>query len=597
MDQQLEEATALQQFKQLVNEKSDSLVSASGEISIWGVTLQPDINDDRTDVILRKFLRVRHFRVQDAFNRLSSTIQWRKDFHIDELLLEDEDDAYSNDLERAFFVFGQDKTNHPVCYTVFEVFQDDELYQKLFSDEAKKQRFLKWRILFMEKAVRKLDFSSGGVSTMVHVVDMKNSPGPHKTELNAAFDSAAKILSANYPDFFEKHVLINAPWWRLALINITASFMTQRVQSKLVSVGPSKSKDTLLTYVEKEKIPTRYDGLIKRDGEFGTWGASVEVTRKREAHGVLTLCYQLTLMDLQPEQTTALQQFKQLIEEKSDSLVSASDNISIWGVTLQPDAIDDRTDVILLKFLRFKHFKVQDAFNMLFSTIQWRKDFCIDELLLEDEDDAFSNDLERAFFVFGEDKENRPVCYTVFEVFQDDELYRKLFSDEAKRQRFLEWRIMLMEKTVRKLDFRSGGTSTMVHVMDLKNSPGHHMTEMNEAFDSVLKILSDHYPGFFEKQIVINVPWWRLALINIINPFAPEWVKKKFVFVGPSKSSATLLRYVNREKIPARCEVLTKRDGEFGTWGGYGEVITKREAPDKLRRRIKAKEQENMLWR
>ncbi|CAN0864778.1 PATL5 [Linum grandiflorum] len=300
-------------------------------------------------------------------------------------------------------------------------------------------------------------------------------------------------------------------------------------------------------------------------------------------------------MDQQLEEATALQQFKQLINEKSDSLVSASDSISIWGVTLQPDTNDDKTNEILLKFLRFKHFKVQDAFNMLSSTIQWRKDSCIDELLLEDEDDAYSNDLERAFFVFGQDKENRPVCYTVFGVFQNDELYQKFFSNEAKRQRFLEWRIMLMEKTVRKLDFSSRGTSTMVHVMDLKNSPGLQMTEMNAAFSSAVKLLSYNYPGFFEKQIIINVPWWRLALLNIMDPLAPKWAKKKLVFVGPSKSSDTLLKYLNRETIPTRGEVLTKKDSECGTWGGYGEVTTKRKAPGKLRRRIKAKEQENVL--
>ncbi|CAN0864788.1 PATL3 [Linum grandiflorum] len=564
MDQQLEEATALQQFKQLINEKSDSLVSASDNISIWGVTLQPDTNDDRTDVILRKFLRVKDFRVQDAFDMFSSTIQWRKDFRIEELLLEDDDDTNSVDFGRAFFTSGRDREGHPVLYTVAGAFQDIEFYNNSFSDDAKRQRFLEWRILFMEKAVRKLDFKTGGISTMVHVIDMKNSVGRDKTELAVAIGSAGKILSNNYPEFFKRQIIINVPWWRMAVNNIRRPFMPQLSNLNLVFVRPSNSSDTLWKYIGVRQIPTRCEGLTKRDGEFRIWGGYAEVTTKPEA----------------PKQIIALQQFKQLIKEKSDSLISASGEISIWGVTLQPDTNDDRTDVILRKFLQVRHFRVQDAFNMFFSTIQWRKDFRIDELLLEDEDDAYSNDLERAFFVFGQDKTNHPVCYTVFDALQDDELYPKLFSDEAKKQRFVNWTILFREKTIRKLDFRSRGISTMVHVMDWKNHPRLRMPEMNATISSTFEILSDHYPGFFEKQIIINVPWWSLALIYITNPFAPEWViKKKMVFVGPSKSGDALLKYIDVKQIPARYECLTKGDNEFETSGASVEVTMKRGAP------------------
>ncbi|CAN0916897.1 PATL5 [Linum grandiflorum] len=301
-------------------------------------------------------------------------------------------------------------------------------------------------------------------------------------------------------------------------------------------------------------------------------------------------------MDLQPEQIIALQQFKQLINEKSDSLVSASDNISIWGVTLQPDAIDDRTDVILLKFLRVNDFRVQDAFNMLSSTIQWRKDFRIEELLLEDDDDTNSVDFGRAFFASGRDREGHPVCYTVAGAFQDTELYNNSFSDDVKRQRFLKWRILFMEKVVRNLDFSTRGISTIVHVIDLKNAVGPDKTELPVAFDSVERILSNNYPEFLERQIIINVPWWWVAAINIRSSFKPQWSNLNLVFVGPSNSSDTLWKYIGVRQIPTRCEGLTKRDSEFGTWGGYGEVTTKREAPSKLRRRIKEKEQENVLW-
>ncbi|CAN0864782.1 PATL5 [Linum grandiflorum] len=297
-------------------------------------------------------------------------------------------------------------------------------------------------------------------------------------------------------------------------------------------------------------------------------------------------------MDLQPEQITALQQFKQLIKEKSDSLVSASDNIFIWGVTLQPDTNDDRTDAILRKFLRVNDFRVQDAFNMLSSTIQWRKDFRIEELLLEDDADTNSVDFGRAFFTSGHDREGHPVCYTVPRAFEDIELYNSSFSDEAKRERFLKWRILFMEKAVRKLDFRSDEISTMVHVIDMKNFMGHDKTELVIAFSSVIQILSNHYPGFFKTQIVINMPWWRLALHNITSPFKPQLSKSKLVFVGTSKTSDTLWEYIGVRQIPTRCEGLTKRNNELGAWSASTEVTLKRAAKCTLTRKIKARERE-----
>ncbi|CAN0855116.1 PATL3 [Linum grandiflorum] len=64
--------------------------------------------------------------------------------------------------------------------------------------------------------------------------------------------------------------------------------------------------------------------------------------------------------------------------------------------------------------------------------------------------------------------------------------------------------------------------------------------------------------------------------MSIINPFMKPRGNRKVVFVGASKSSDTLLRYVGEEQIPARCEGLRKRDSEFEVWDGATVVILKR---------------------
>jgi hypothetical protein len=80
------------------------------------------------------------------------------------------------------------------------------LYKKCFSDEEKRQNFLRWRIQFLEKSIRNLDFNNDGICTMVQVNDLKDSPGPAKWELRQATKQALQLLQDNYPEFVAKQV-------------------------------------------------------------------------------------------------------------------------------------------------------------------------------------------------------------------------------------------------------------------------------------------------------------------------------------------------------------------------------------------------------
>lgn len=177
----------------------DPKQSEPEQVSIWGIPL---LKDDRSDVILLKFLRARDFKVKEAFAMMKNTIQWRKDFKIDELIDED----LGDDLEKVVFMHGHDREGHPVCYNVYGEFQNKDLYNKTFSDEEKRRKFLQWRIQFLERSIRKLDFSPGGVSTIFQVNDLKNSPGPGKRELRLATSQALQLLQDNYPEFVAKQV-------------------------------------------------------------------------------------------------------------------------------------------------------------------------------------------------------------------------------------------------------------------------------------------------------------------------------------------------------------------------------------------------------
>ncbi|PHT52177.1 Patellin-1 [Capsicum baccatum] len=235
---------------------------APEEVSIWGIPL---LADERSDVILLKFLRARDFKVKDAFAMLKSVVSWRKEFNIDQLL---EEDLSGLGLEKVVYNHGVDKEGHPVCYNAFGAFQDNELYQNTFADKEKMNKFLRWRIQFMEKSIRNLDFSPDGICTFVQVIDLKNSPGLYlfKKELRQATNRALQLLQDNYPEFVAKQVFINVPWWYPAYYRMINVLFTTRTKSKFVFAGASRSAETLFRYIVPEQVPVQYGGL-SREGE------------------------------------------------------------------------------------------------------------------------------------------------------------------------------------------------------------------------------------------------------------------------------------------------------------------------------------------
>uniref|UniRef100_A0A0E0CAZ4 CRAL-TRIO domain-containing protein n=1 Tax=Oryza meridionalis TaxID=40149 RepID=A0A0E0CAZ4_9ORYZ len=249
----------------------------------------------------------------------------------------------------------------------------------------------------------------------------------------------------------------------------------------------------------------------------------------------------------------------------------APEPVLIWGVPLVGD--DERTDTVLLKFLRAREFKVKEAMAMFKSAVLWRKRFGIESLL---DADLALPELDSVVFYRGADREGHPVCYNVYGEFQDKDLYEKAFGDEEKRERFLKWRIQLLERGIlSQLDFSPSGICSMVQVTDLKNSPpmlGKHRAVTRQA----VALLQDNYPEFIAKKVFINVPWWYLAANKMMSPFLTQRTKSKFIFASPAKSAETLFRYIAPEQVPVQFGGLFKEDDpEFTTSDAVTELTIK----------------------
>ncbi|KAF6150936.1 hypothetical protein GIB67_026857 [Kingdonia uniflora] len=231
-------------------------------ISLWGVPLLPRKGHERTDIVLMKFLRARDYNVHEAFEMLQKTLKWRKEFNMDGIL----DETYEPELEIVGYSDGTDKEGRPLSYVRYELFQDINLFRKLFKMNGKKEQLLRWRIQQLEKVIGKLDFKNGGVDSVIIILDMKNSPAGPPELRNVARKLLFSIYPEYYPEIIFRLVFINVPIWSYALYNVFSKVLSQRAKSKFVITRPRKSAKTLLKYIAPENLPVKYGGF-KRENE------------------------------------------------------------------------------------------------------------------------------------------------------------------------------------------------------------------------------------------------------------------------------------------------------------------------------------------
>ncbi|WOL19309.1 patellin-4-like [Canna indica] len=255
-------------------------------------------------------------------------------------------------------------------------------------------------------------------------------------------------------------------------------------------------------------------------------------------------------------------------EDYEDDLTS----ITLWGIPLSPSKNHEGTDVILVKFLQAREFKAADAFDMLRKTLTWRRQFKVDALDtasdVVDDDEAIAH-LKSAAYIDGRDREGNPVCYNIYGMFKDKEVYRKTFGSQERRRKFMMWRVKLMEQGVQQMSLKPGGAAAILNIIDFKDILRPGMKELRNATREVVSILQDNYPEFVAKNIFLNVSFRYYAYHALFSPFITPRTRSKFIFARPSKVTETLLKFITPENIPIQYGGLKREDDtEFSAENG-----------------------------
>ncbi|KAJ7918778.1 CRAL-TRIO domain-containing protein [Mycena leptocephala] len=248
---------ALTEFRKLVPE---SLVQAyekpeakTTPIILWGVRIDPtNLVDARTSVVLMKFLRARNLNPTAASEIFVATLRWREEFKVN--------DAVKEEFPKDVFgqlghIYGRDKEGRPVVYNIYGGDQD---LDAVFGDV---ERFLRWRVAFMERSLEMLDFANVDQTIQIHDYEGVSMSSRTPASKNAAAQ-ASNIFSSHYPELLYKKFFVNVPSYMSWLFWIFKTILPSATFAKMsvVGSGPRSIGKALLPFIAADELPKRYGG-------------------------------------------------------------------------------------------------------------------------------------------------------------------------------------------------------------------------------------------------------------------------------------------------------------------------------------------------
>jgi len=219
--------------------------------------------------------------------------------------------------------------------------------------------------------------------------------------------------------------------------------------------------------------------------------------------------------------------------------------VNLWGVDLAPGGPKNaKASVVLMKFLRARNLNNKEATEMLVNTLRWRQEIKIDEVMKEEfPSDIFGN----LGHIYGKDKGGRPVTYNLYGGNQD---LNAVFKDT---QRFIRWRVALMEKGVQRLDFET--VDQMVQVHDYEGVGLSSRTpESKAAAAEASNIFQSHYPEMLYKKYFVNVPTFMSWIFWLFKPMlsAQTIAKMSVVGKGAYAIGRELSVIIDEKELPKR---------------------------------------------
>ncbi|KAM9960386.1 hypothetical protein ACTFIW_009525 [Dictyostelium discoideum] len=231
-------------------------------------------------------------------------------------------------------------------------------------------------------------------------------------------------------------------------------------------------------------------------------------------------------------------------EESSSSSSSSKEEeekqLKIWNIDLENDSKE--RDIILLKFLRAREFKIENSKQMLIDSLIWRKQNQVNDEKIVNE--VFPEYYKNIGTIFKTDKEGRPVMINHYHAINPD----VIFKDGVDQ--FVRWKVQQMEIAIRDTLIPSQWEiEDLIVIHDYKDCSFFRMDpRIKQASNQTIQTLQNNYPEFLARKFFINIPWLMEKLFSIFTVFTSERTKSKFIICSGNYREK-LLKYIEADSI------------------------------------------------
>ncbi|OCF36006.1 phosphatidylinositol transfer protein SFH5 [Kwoniella heveanensis BCC8398] len=252
--------------------KLPQILEEAAHDRIWGLTLSAESPPAfSTLLVLQKYLRSVSDDVEQAATALARTLKWRKEFGLDGAGLQagtgKTEEEYGPDFDGLGYVTIV-KHNGKAEIVTWNVYGAVKSLKSTFGDL---DRFLRWRVALMERAISHLHLES---TTMPIPDYCSNTVDPHRIaqvhlyegvsflrmdpHVKAASKATIEIMSAHYPEMLSRKFFVGVP--------LIMSWMFTAM--KLIISAETAKKFVVISYKENlaaelgdaEGVPAEYGG-------------------------------------------------------------------------------------------------------------------------------------------------------------------------------------------------------------------------------------------------------------------------------------------------------------------------------------------------
>lgn len=202
-------------------------------------------------------------------------------------------------------------------------------------------------------------------------------------------------------------------------------------------------------------------------------------------------------------------------------------------------------DDLIFKLCQAYKFNEVEIIDRVVRVLNWRRDFNpLKAGFLEQHDSVFEN----IGYLTTDDKNDSNKQTITWNLYGQIKDRSKMFGTATSAEKFIRYRIGLMERGIRLLEFDDPDNCYMTQVHDYKGVSMFNMdSKMKACVKQIVGIFQDYYPETLYAKYFVNVPTLLAWIYDIIIKFVDRRTRDKFVVLGNGNKLGQYVKHCPKE--------------------------------------------------